>query len=1026
MTTAGHNLEQFLARCRRRALGLELGAGLMYLAASWLLVLAATGLLAPWLSDYYASRLGWLGLSGALLLVGWRFFLRPRLHQARPERLVRLAEYRLAGTDRLDWTSALSFTRQAGAPPVPGTSEQLAQAHVEKVAAALAGQHPAQLLSGRRLFPPLVALLLAGALLAALLLALPAVVTAGVRALGGTTAGSAGAGNGGPPWIGDLSIEYNYPDYSNRPPRLVEGSDGSITALPGTRVVLRAVADRALRSGRLRFGNGDVPLAISAGRHLQAELLVTRPDRYRFELTSSAGGHWSDPLAHPVVIEPDQPPHIDLLQPTSDRQVTRQEVVKLLYQAGDDFGLGQVRLVWRLAGRPGTEQRRVLQRASRGRRRLVGRYLFDLAPLDLEPGEQLQIYLEATDNDSVRGPKTARSAVCRLEVFSGEKQHDDLQQRLQQTWEWLLGQLAGFLEMEPEAGPAVTPNVENHRRLLQSGKQLAVELAALAGELAADALAVRGLAVAVRRISRHLDRFHFRLTRLLRRPDATRPAGRRLLAAAREAHLGQLEKDILYLEDLLDLSRLEEIGRLAEKISRARRRLAQLLRRYAGAPDEKTRRQIAAEIARLKQTIARLLARQRGVLKGVRDEYVNPDALARLLGDRDMLGALDQLQRLLNQGRLDDALAQLDRLDRQLGKLQDALEESRRRLGAGRYQQLAEKLGSMLAELDQIGGAQRKLLEQTGALEKQLLEKWRKQMQGRLGKTFDQLRRRLARIADALRKLSRPREFLLGEQGAVQQARQQVRLLDMALKNRDLAGGLEAASKLVEQLDDLRAQQQLHLSFDSPGSRRHRGPAAKREQLAEQAAGQAREIHQQLLRLRPRPGSLLGAGQRRRLGRLAGRQTELGGRLERLRQQMQRLDRQAPLFGQPTQERMLRGGRHMRRAADNLGKLRPSRARPHQRQALAELQALREAMQKSCRSGGGQGMPLPLGSAGRPGGRDLGTAGGRAEEREVELPSPEDFQPPRDYRRQLLEGMKDAVPEQYRQLVRRYYEELVK
>jgi hypothetical protein len=43
----------------------------------------------------------------------------------------------------------------------------------------------------------------------------------------------------------------------------------------------------------------------------------------------------------------------------------------------------------------------------------------------------------------------------------------------------------------------------------------------------------------------------------------------------------------------------------------------------------------------------------------------------------------------------------------------------------------------------------------------------------------------------------------------------------------------------------------------------------------------------------------------------------------------------------------------------------------------------------------------------------------------VELPSPEDFMTPEAYRRALLEGMEGEVPDEYRQLKRRYYEELV-
>ena len=45
--------------------------------------------------------------------------------------------------------------------------------------------------------------------------------------------------------------------------------------------------------------------------------------------------------------------------------------------------------------------------------------------------------------------------------------------------------------------------------------------------------------------------------------------------------------------------------------------------------------------------------------------------------------------------------------------------------------------------------------------------------------------------------------------------------------------------------------------------------------------------------------------------------------------------------------------------------------------------------------------------------------------RNIPIPSREEFRTPEEYRRALLEGMEGDVPEQYRALKRRYYEELV-
>ena len=69
-------------------------------------------------------------------------------------------------------------------------------------------------------------------------------------------------------------------------------------------------------------------------------------------------------------------------------------------------------------------------------------------------------------------------------------------------------------------------------------------------------------------------------------------------------------------------------------------------------------------------------------------------------------------------------------------------------------------------------------------------------------------------------------------------------------------------------------------------------------------------------------------------------------------------------------------------------------------------------------------MPLPMGMG--MGGMDMGGPGGSPSLRKVEIPGPDEYEPPEEFRKALLEGMKDPVPEVYRQQVRRYYEELVK
>ena len=67
--------------------------------------------------------------------------------------------------------------------------------------------------------------------------------------------------------------------------------------------------------------------------------------------------------------------------------------------------------------------------------------------------------------------------------------------------------------------------------------------------------------------------------------------------------------------------------------------------------------------------------------------------------------------------------------------------------------------------------------------------------------------------------------------------------------------------------------------------------------------------------------------------------------------------------------------------------------------------------------------PFPFGEPGGPG--QEGESGDPRNEK-VEIPGAEAHRVPEEFRRDLMEAMKQGAPERYRNEVQRYYEELVK
>src|SRR5207248_9836249 len=144
----------------------------------------------------------------------------------------------------------------------------------------------------------------------------------------------------------------------------------------------------------------------------------------------------------------------------------------------------------------------------------------------------------------------------------------------------------------------------------------------------------------------------------------------RVLERTLKAEIAEEEKDILYLEDLLDRARIDAMQELGKELSASRRELARLADKLRKAPDEETKQQVLAEVARLRERIQELMQRMAEMAKGIRDEHLNQEALENVEKQQDLLSQLSDIQRKLQSGKIDDALKQLDQLGQKLADLE--------------------------------------------------------------------------------------------------------------------------------------------------------------------------------------------------------------------------------------------------------------------------------------------------------------------------------------------------------------------
>jgi hypothetical protein len=189
-------------------------------------------------------------------------------------------------------------------------------------------------------------------------------------------------------------------------------------------------------------------------------------------------------------------------------------------------------------------------------------------------------------------------------------------------------------------------------------------------------------------------------------------------------------------------------------------------------------------------------------------------------------------------------------------------------------------------------------------------------------------------------------------------------------------------------------------------------------------AQRAHEIEKRLSDLFPPMSQMMSEADRKDLQQMAKSQRGLQQQVDGLRNQMSQLQQRAPIFGKEAQEQMQSVGDQMNEAGQEMEGQEAGRAHSQQRAALEGLQQFTERLKKAQQSSGGGGsgdLPMPMedGEGREEGSREFS-------HQKVEIPDAEDSQAPREFRKDLLEAMKQGMPERYREQVKHYYEELVK
>lgn len=816
------------------------------------------------------------------------------------------------------------------------------------------------------------------------------------------------------PLVGDITIRLEYPPHTRRAPVELPSGSGDVRVMPGTLIELGTTALAPVDSARIMFGEPGVAEAAAAaaeskpgdppppvdmaveGNRLVARFSVTEPTEYRF-LLSRGGARRTERTGHQIEVEPDAAPTVELYAPADELDVTSLKRIELAYLAEDDYGIAKAELVFE--GK--RTVRKVLPLANPGGRSAQAKYLLDLAEISLEPGVRVAYHVEVTDNDAVLGPNVGKSRTFYLRVFSARERHEGLIDRQAELLENMIRLLGGRLIVPAE-------DIAAHRPLVRDTAAVVVELGGLVAALGEDQLAARELITALTAMRARLDsanQAEDKLLGFLDKKQAGGTAARFITAkldSSDKALAVELEDDVLLLADWIDRQRLEILLAITDEIENHQKRLDELFKEYARTGSEEIKKEIERELRELEKKLAELARKQGTLSADVLDQFLNRDAME---AQQQMKSCTEEVRELLAAGKAAEAQARMAECASELDQAAQALEDSLSSLRGEKFSAEEKKLGELMNDLADLARDQDDIAQATD----EVWERYAEKADDLMRDTAKDTRRKLARSIEKLQQKldSIPADGLTpfaSEELAIVDNR--VKDLKEMLSDGDMAEALAMARQAASSLETMDAELESALEDDP------RGPFARRTRDARKALRKAQPLADDIVReleeATPSPDQIMESEDRRALEKLRRRQNAVRERARKLGKRTEAAAGELPgRVGSEVSKRLEDAAEPMQRAGQGMRRRDPSAARQAAREAADKLEAARKSAQGAARQ------------------RQEG--GGGLRDEPVRIPGAEDYKAPQKFREDILEAMKkEAAPAGFDELVRRYYEELIR
>ncbi len=862
---------------------------------------------------------------------------------------------------------------------------------------------------------------LSSSILAVLLLICTAVTDQGRARISAWLEGDSEALKSDAPLVADITITTQYPAYTKLPLRTIEGSDGTIEGLKGSIVTVSVFP---MKPDHIPFletvsaeGNSNKRVQAQAADDNRFEFIFTldQSHRYHFGLVDTDGFRLIETRQRQILVKPDTPPAVSITASAPTIELREDEGVPISWRSDDDFGVERSDVVIAPVG--GESPIRIrLDTPGPALKSDRGQWVFTPKVHLSSHIESLELWVESTDNDATTGGNTGTSRRIRIEVLSARRQHQKLLSEASKLHDKLIDLLA--IEWEEDLSSPLSSGrrpLSSQGRFIAEATTLASTLQAFSTALNEDSLAKTGLQEAFVNVSQNIETALLERQRLVRRKNAAKLTASKSDIQVQVNARTTLENDIIYLDDLLSLQRIDDLRTTTDELLRQRDELQNLLQAYRENQDPEMKEELANRIERLREQMNELLQEMASIRKSLPGEYRNLEASSA----NQVEDQLKRIDEAINEGDLEAAFQELDAISGMLEQMQRSLDQAEETYGDERYEEVREDVNEVMEDLSQVERRQEELNKKT----EELYREARERRFQKNDTSENELREALLQeIRAALLSLDGATETQLLQSGNRQFGVTRESLFDMELA---------AEASLFNQVEDtFEDASRAWSSFSRFAQGRLIRLPSTEQTILKSVISDVEEhferIAELLSDLTPEIDFKNDPKNQRALDELQKEQADIEQRAKETQAKLEDINAEMPIFGEDASKSWEQATQEMSEAQGAFDQRKLQQGKQHGRRALEQIRSFKKGLERAAQQNGqgaGPKIPLPFGSR-QQHGQGRSGKGLRSNSQDVVLPQESDQR--RTIRDDILEAAKQEAPEGYEEAVRRYYEELIR